>query len=257
MHAADPVQRSRLLRHWVKRDDGAPVGAVFHHELAEIFTSNRDPHVTHARSEPYCLMTAYLPFLFQARNENDRPTYLLPQLVPGFEHLTFRNGMRRQPTRASTGRGGHQRLDASNLRAGPLAGRPWEDLGVPPYGIRRMTRRDVSEGNADLLEHVGRILSWTRAFRLAMRDGGADVGSAAAHASHERASCLDLHMNGQPAGLLPMGNGANACSNPGPGRAAGAGSAAMTRRVDTRPHVRSDSARSRLAASEPSRGFGV
>ncbi len=45
------------------------------------------------------------------------------------------------------------------LRVGRLAGTPVEDLGVKPDVHHRMTRRDVLEGNLDLLEHAGRLLA--------------------------------------------------------------------------------------------------
>jgi hypothetical protein len=44
------------------------------------------------------------------------------------------------------------------LRVGKVAGTPVEDLGIVPDERHRMTRRDVLEGNVDLLEHAGRLL---------------------------------------------------------------------------------------------------
>ena len=44
------------------------------------------------------------------------------------------------------------------LRVGKIAGTPVEDLGIVPDERHRMTRRDVLENNADLLEHAGRML---------------------------------------------------------------------------------------------------
>ena len=45
------------------------------------------------------------------------------------------------------------------LRVGSLAGTPVEDLGVHPDERHRMTRRDVLEGNVDLLERAGALLA--------------------------------------------------------------------------------------------------
>ena len=45
------------------------------------------------------------------------------------------------------------------LRVGSLAGTPVEDLGVPPNERHRMTRRDVLEGNVDLLDRAGALLA--------------------------------------------------------------------------------------------------
>jgi Peptidase family S41 len=45
------------------------------------------------------------------------------------------------------------------LRVGSLAGTPVEDLGVQPDERHRMTRRDVLEGNLDLLDRAGALLA--------------------------------------------------------------------------------------------------
>jgi C-terminal processing protease CtpA/Prc len=44
------------------------------------------------------------------------------------------------------------------LRVGPNAGIPVEDLGVAPDHVHRMTRRDLLENNADLLQAAERLL---------------------------------------------------------------------------------------------------
>jgi C-terminal processing protease CtpA/Prc len=45
------------------------------------------------------------------------------------------------------------------VRVGSLAGTPVEDLGVQPNERHRMTRRDVLEGNLDLLDQAGKLLA--------------------------------------------------------------------------------------------------
>jgi hypothetical protein len=45
------------------------------------------------------------------------------------------------------------------LRVGSLAGTPVEDLGVQPNQRHRMTRRDLLEGNVDLLDRAGALLA--------------------------------------------------------------------------------------------------
>ncbi|MDX6281120.1 MAG: hypothetical protein QOH03_2191, partial [Kribbellaceae bacterium] len=45
------------------------------------------------------------------------------------------------------------------LRVGDLAGTPVEDLGVRPDSTHQMTRRDLLEGNVDLLDAAGALLS--------------------------------------------------------------------------------------------------
>ena len=45
------------------------------------------------------------------------------------------------------------------LRVGVSAGQPVEDLGVQPHELHDMTRDDLLQGNRDLLDHAGQILS--------------------------------------------------------------------------------------------------
>jgi cytosine/adenosine deaminase-related metal-dependent hydrolase len=52
------------------------------------------------------------------------------------------------------------------LRGGLASGMPVEDLGIRPDAIHRTTRRDVLEGNQDLLEHAGRLLASRPRYRL-------------------------------------------------------------------------------------------
>ena len=60
------------------------------------------------------------------------------------------------------------------LRVGALAGTPVEDLGVQPDVRHRMTRRDVLEGNLDLLDRAGSLLAALPVRRL---DADADLGA--------------------------------------------------------------------------------
>ncbi|ROR46568.1 S41 family peptidase [Kitasatospora cineracea] len=48
------------------------------------------------------------------------------------------------------------------LRVGARSGTPVEDLGVTPDAVHRMTRRDLLEDNADLLNRAGRMLAQER-----------------------------------------------------------------------------------------------
>jgi len=46
-----------------------------------------------------------------------------------------------------------------SIRVGPHAGRPLEELGITPDERHFMTRRDLLEGNVDLIRHAAEILS--------------------------------------------------------------------------------------------------
>ena len=52
------------------------------------------------------------------------------------------------------------------LRVGALAGTPVEDLGITPDHRHEMTRRDVLENNADLMERAGQLLAEMPRHRL-------------------------------------------------------------------------------------------
>ncbi|QYC42457.1 Peptidase family S41 [Nonomuraea coxensis DSM 45129] len=81
------------------------------------------------------------------------------------------------------------------LRVHDRAGTPVEDLGVVPDERHRMTRRDVLGGNADLLEHAGRLLAALPARRLEVRI--ADSGDELTLRTHllDRA---DVYVDGRP-----------------------------------------------------------
>lgn len=94
MHAIDPVQRLRLLRHQLEFGASNELsGASFHNELTEIFTSNRDLHTTYTLPEPYCRLTAFLPFFTEICFEGERPSYLVTKVHESFDHPTFEPGV--------------------------------------------------------------------------------------------------------------------------------------------------------------------
>ena len=67
----------------------------------------------------------------------------------------------------SLGRGADLRVSMRRtLRVGERAGTPLEDLGVRPDQVHPMTRRDILEGNVDLIDRAGEILSAMEVCRL-------------------------------------------------------------------------------------------
>jgi Peptidase family S41 len=89
MHAVDPVQRLKLLRH---RLEGMPERR-FHDELIRIFTSLRDLHTNYILPAPYQTKTAFLPFLIEEFFEDGEARYIVSKTFPGFEHPTFKAGV--------------------------------------------------------------------------------------------------------------------------------------------------------------------
>ena len=95
------------------------------------------------------------------------------------------------------------------LRVGALAGTPVEDLGIRPTIRHEMTRRDVLEGNVDLLEKAGRLLAgrpcagWTSR-RLASR--GNHRPSRSTLTGVDR---LDVYVDGRPRASTDVTDGTN------------------------------------------------
>ena len=89
MHAVDPIQRLRLLRHRLERMSERR----FHDELIRIFTSLRDLHTNYILPEPYQSKTAFLPFMIEEFWEGDARRFLVARTFDGFEHPTFKPGV--------------------------------------------------------------------------------------------------------------------------------------------------------------------
>lgn len=89
MHAVDPIQRLRLLRHRLERLSGPR----FHDELIRIFTALRDLHTNYILPEPYQSRTAFLPFMFEEFWEDGTRRFVVSRTFEGFEHPTFKPGV--------------------------------------------------------------------------------------------------------------------------------------------------------------------
>jgi hypothetical protein len=93
------------------------------------------------------------------------------------------------------------------LRVGPLAGTPVEDLGVPSDRRHELTRRDVLEGNVDLLEAAGALLASLPARRLALAPSlGAD-GTLTLDVATAGIDRLDVYVDGRPRTSADVGDG--------------------------------------------------
>ncbi|MDP4503434.1 S41 family peptidase [Nonomuraea turcica] len=81
------------------------------------------------------------------------------------------------------------------LRVHDLAGTPVEDLGVVPDQRHRMTRRDVLQGNADLLERAGQLLAGRPVRRLEAQVAAASGELTLRSRLVDRA---DVYLDGRP-----------------------------------------------------------
>ena len=89
MHAADPVQRLKLLRF---RLSGLSE-RQFHDEMISIFVDLRDLHTNYILPSPYGAKTAFLPFLIEEFFEGSTRKYLVSKMLAGFTHPTFKPGV--------------------------------------------------------------------------------------------------------------------------------------------------------------------
>jgi hypothetical protein len=93
------------------------------------------------------------------------------------------------------------------LRVGKLAGTPVEDLGVRPDVRHEMTRRDVLEGNVDLMEKAGTLLAGRPKRRL-------DLTAVTSRANHLILQLtlvgldrIDVYLDGRPRGSSDVTDG--------------------------------------------------
>lgn len=95
MHAVDPVQRLRLLRH--RLDEAVPeeMGPEieFHNEMSGIFNSLRDLHTSYRLPRPFRGKTAWLPFLVEEYWEHDRRKYLVSKVIGDAGPPSFHPGV--------------------------------------------------------------------------------------------------------------------------------------------------------------------
>jgi hypothetical protein len=89
MHAVDPLQRLRLLRH---RLEQLPSELAFHAEMTEIFTSLRDLHTNYLLPDPFRGAAAALPFRVESFIEGGVRKFLAI-LASEFSHPTFVTGV--------------------------------------------------------------------------------------------------------------------------------------------------------------------
>jgi cytosine/adenosine deaminase-related metal-dependent hydrolase len=83
MHAVDPMQRLRLLKHRLDESTDAdmPPEIEFHNELSSIFNSLRDLHTGYRLPWPFSIKTAWLPFFIEEYWELDKRHYIISKVV--------------------------------------------------------------------------------------------------------------------------------------------------------------------------------
>ncbi|MGP4111454.1 S41 family peptidase [Streptomyces sp. 4N509B] len=90
------------------------------------------------------------------------------------------------------------------LRVGLLAGTPVEDLGVVPDRLHRMTRRDLLEGNADLLDLAGRLLTTQEPHAVSLARATAADGALRLEMRAENVDRIDVYLDQRPRASLDL-----------------------------------------------------
>jgi hypothetical protein len=102
-----------------------------------------------------------------------------------------------------------------SLRVGELTGTPVEDLGIVPEHRHELTRRDVLEGNLDLLDAAGALLAAMpkRALRLTSSLDGA--GTLTLQVTTEGIRRLDVYVDSRPRASADVPDGGSILTVPG------------------------------------------
>ena len=106
------------------------------------------------------------------------------------------------------------------LRVGKRwGGQPVEDLGVIPDVRYRMTRRDLLDNNADLMEKAGELLAQGTPRTLDVTVTSRDSSEAALAVTTAALTSLDIYVDGRPITTVRVLDGINTVTVPlsGPG----------------------------------------
>jgi Peptidase family S41 len=93
------------------------------------------------------------------------------------------------------------------LRVGALAGTPVEDLGVRPDVRHDLTRRDVLEGNLDLLDAAGALLAGRPVRCLSVTTAAAPDGALTLELVLQGVDRVDVSVDGRPRVSSDVGDG--------------------------------------------------
>ncbi|MBL1085225.1 peptidase S41 [Streptomyces actinomycinicus] len=101
------------------------------------------------------------------------------------------------------------------LRVGGNSGTPVEDLGVTPDELHRMTRNDLLQDNADLLERAGRILGGLTRHAVAVTDVSSQNGSLRLKVKSTNIDRLDVYVDQRPRASVDVMDGQVEVTVPG------------------------------------------
>ncbi|WP_354644143.1 S41 family peptidase [Kitasatospora camelliae] len=93
------------------------------------------------------------------------------------------------------------------LRVGPNSGTPVEDLGVTPDALHAMTRRDLLEDNADLLDRAGQLLAGLTPHEVSITDASAAGTDLRLRVRTVNVDRLDVYVDQRPRASLDLADG--------------------------------------------------
>ena len=102
------------------------------------------------------------------------------------------------------------------LRVGDRFGQPVEDLGVVPDVSYRVTRRDLIEGNADLMEEAGEILAQGTPRRLDVAVASQTGSTLTLSVTTEAVTSVDVYVRDRPVSTSRVQDGVNQVQLPKP-----------------------------------------
>ncbi|MEU5049209.1 S41 family peptidase [Streptomyces sp. NPDC021096] len=105
------------------------------------------------------------------------------------------------------------------LRVGALSGTPVEDLGIKPDERHHMTRRDLLEDNADLLDRAGRLLSEQPVREIAIADVTTADGDLRLRLRTANVDRVDVYLDQRPRASVDATDGQTEVTVPGAARA--------------------------------------
>jgi hypothetical protein len=102
------------------------------------------------------------------------------------------------------------------LRVGGRFGQPVEDLGVVPDVSYRLTRRDLIEANADLMERAGEVLAQGTPRRLEAAVASQTSSTLTLSVRTEAMTSVDVYVNDRPVATSRVQDGMNQVQVPRP-----------------------------------------
>jgi C-terminal processing protease CtpA/Prc len=131
-------------------------------------------------------------------------------------HEDLRSLWTKGPLRALPGGAQFRVALRRSLRVGARSGQPVEDLGVLPDVRHQLTRRDLLESNADLMEKAGELLAAGTSRVLSASVVSSAGGTVTLSVTTKALSSLDIYVGPRPVRTTAVQDGGNEITLPAP-----------------------------------------